>query len=1340
MANKKVKCSFRGSTKDITKSKHPFEYYFEGQHLKLLATSNQSTASVTNEKGNSLVVTIPSITINTSTNVITYGSNTLNYVNSGEIDEQIIDGNLPTSSSTQKIIGYTTTREGLVLLTTDDLGMDCIWLVDNVLDDSYNLSLLYVRNLGFSSSAQIQVIFNYENENIQKIYWVDGIHQIRFLNITHDSIEDNDPLIDVPSNSLNFVGTVSFSQPIIQNVVGGGTHTAGMIQYAYNLYRLNSSQSKISPLSELVSLDKGNNLGGGALNDIVGAAPVINISNIDTSYTHIKIYAIKYTSYNEIPSINLIEEREIDSSSITIYDDGSTISSLSLEEFLFLGSDPYIPKHIESKDNRLFLANLQTKEFVLPDELDTRAYSFPISSTTTNVWSNPQLNSAGSIDKTKNKLPVTSAYLVPLKHDSINLDYDINKYQYNSTILGGTGKYIKYQLVQQSAAVLGNTNDLKFLKDREIYRIGIQFYNRLGQISLPKWIADFKAPSGNLSNSFNTLKVEFTTSFISWLNSYPFESEDDIPVGYKIVRADRTINDRTIICQGLLSGMMVNSPRDTEGASLYNTTEKRIDSQSHVKLPNFLVRTFQTISPLKPNSHLEAMQFGNTGGLDNPLTEIQYEESERKADTYQYTAMYQMYSPEVMFESVSLNSATKFNVIGGMTNTANNFWGQKRNVANQIPEVEGKTLNKLTPNVSGGTEVNINGDISKILNRGLISETNGSNPNIFVAFLQWYREFNGLVAAPNLREYYIYGSPEVTARGQSNTIYNNNSKYEYSNSLEGFLTDGEDEFKEDGPTDRAIISLNSFGAQCVTFVADDGSDTDIQPHLRPLMETLYANSGLSATNLVLISELIRPSADIYLSGIYGGNSYEDKKRTTYLEIGQYTDITTTSIQINSPGDTFVQEFKFMRIGKTDTEVYSLGVNQMTELVSIMVETTVDLKNRNDISIGQWDSNFQPQYVQYHEYNRVYSQQPTLVQNEDVDFTFKRIKNFDTRIQATKLKIPNESIDSWTDILVNEILDLDGKYGPINNILAYEDKMFTFQDEAIAGIAINPRVQVQGNDGIGIELGIGGILYDYNYITTKSGSINKWGIVRTKKGIYYYDALNKAIGRLPDAVKIFLSDAKGYHSYFNNNFNYSRLVEDNPVNGFGAVLGYDNYNNDVYITLLQDDAFTLCYNELKEEFIDNKTYTPSMYINKGEKLLLPNSNNNKLYEHYKGNYNTFFGVTQSTYIILQLNPEADYDCIFDNIHFNSEIYLNDIDQSDKTLTHIQAYNEYQDSGRIPLVNARSGNLRRKFREWRADIPRDGRNRIRNPWIFLKLELENTSNYELILHDIIVLYTI
>ena len=436
MANKSVTHTYGGMMQDISKSKFGNSFYFEGKNVRIIATDTQSTGSLTNEKGNSLILTVPVPTINNTLKTITYGSKTLNFTTT-----ELANIN---SSGDQIIIGSSNSRNYVLLFTTNNNGMDCIWKVNY---ETYELTLLYVRNMGFSTSNPIQVINNFENKNIDKVYWVDGKNQMRFINIEHSiANEDAEELIDVPVDVIDMTGKVKLSQPIITSISSGGIHTSGMIQYGYNLYRLNSSQTKISPLSELVSLDK-QSLGGGAVNEIVGSSPIISISGIDTSYTNIRVYAIKYTSYNEVPTVSLIDDRRIPSSGqIELYDDGNVISTLSLEEFTFLGSDIVIPYHINTKFNRMFFANYKEVNFNL--DLDLRAYSFN-NSGTSKVYKNLYLNNgipSGTEFVISSDADYDSATLV--KHDSVNLDYNTYKFQKDGSTYGGEGKYVKYELAQ----------------------------------------------------------------------------------------------------------------------------------------------------------------------------------------------------------------------------------------------------------------------------------------------------------------------------------------------------------------------------------------------------------------------------------------------------------------------------------------------------------------------------------------------------------------------------------------------------------------------------------------------------------------------------------------------------------------------------------------------------------------------------------------------------------------------------------------------------------------------------------------------------------------------------
>jgi len=108
MANKQVRHSYqKGMNKDISKSLYPNEHYFHGQNIRIVSTNAQSTASVTNEKGNSLVITIPIPTINYGTKVISYNSKTLSYT-TNEIDASY------GTSGTQILIGHGLVRDNFI--------------------------------------------------------------------------------------------------------------------------------------------------------------------------------------------------------------------------------------------------------------------------------------------------------------------------------------------------------------------------------------------------------------------------------------------------------------------------------------------------------------------------------------------------------------------------------------------------------------------------------------------------------------------------------------------------------------------------------------------------------------------------------------------------------------------------------------------------------------------------------------------------------------------------------------------------------------------------------------------------------------------------------------------------------------------------------------------------------------------------------------------------------------------------------------------------------------------------------------------------------------------------
>ena len=68
------------------------------------------------------------------------------------------------------------------------------------------------------------------------------------------------------------------------------------------------------------------------------------------------------------------------------------------------------------------------------------------------------------------------------------------------------------------------------------------------------------------------------------------------------------------------------------------------------------------------------------------------------------------------------------------------------------------------------------------------------------------------------------------------------------------------------------------------------------------------------------------------------------------------------------------------------------------------------------------------------------------------------------------------------------------------------------------------------------------------------------------------------------------------------------------------------------------------------------------------------------------------------------------------------------------------------GAVNPILGRPSNLKKKFRIWRANIPRanvagstkKGRDRMRNPWLYIKLSMEEENVNKTVLHDMIVHY--
>jgi hypothetical protein len=134
-------------------------------------------------------------------------------------------------------------------------------------------------------------------------------------------------------------------------------------------------------------------------------------------------------------------------------------------------------------------------------------------------------------------------------------------------------------------------------------------------------------------------------------------------------------------------------------------------------------------------------------------------------------------------------------------------------------------------------------------------------------------------------------------------------------------------------------------------------------------------------------------------------------------------------------------------------------------------------------------------------------------------------------------------------------------------------------------------------------------------------------------------------------------------------------------------------------------------------------------------------NNKIWKQFAGDYNSFYGENKPYSITVISNPDSFYDKIFNTVEFRADTWDNDR-LLNTTFDTLEVWNEYQ-HGKSNLSNifGKSSPLKRKFRVWRANVPRDSHNmrdRIRNTWAYIKLEHKNPSNYKTEFHDLMVHY--
>lgn len=444
-----------------------------------------------------------------------------------------------------------------------------LWYDDN---ERLCVDLLYIGKLRFSLDHPIETLPFYENDEIQKVYWLDGINQPRMINISnvknwygHD-------------DQFDFIKKVDLTERIIVNKEKGSTgqFPAGTVKYAITYYNKYGQQSNIIWTSTLLYPTIKDR--GCTPDELSGDCFIINVSNISQymkeSWDYMRLYSIVRTSNGATPIVKIVEDKPLKDDitneyykTIEFRDTNTLGETIDPTELLFIGGKEITAETFDQKDNTLFLGNITLKRESLQELMEECGL-------TDNDWF---IKKEGSedIDQDAKGFVSTNSKVINVTKESnvsdLSGDFypwsnqlDDTKYDIYNTIVHGLEVPLFYETLKNP----------KIFKWREVYRFGIQFQDERGVWSEVHHLCDstnnimpkFPSQSDIMSTrtKFGVFRYVLPSNIINILrNNNPNDPNyDPYRTKYKkarLVCCYPTNANRRVLAQGVLAPTIENN-------------------------------------------------------------------------------------------------------------------------------------------------------------------------------------------------------------------------------------------------------------------------------------------------------------------------------------------------------------------------------------------------------------------------------------------------------------------------------------------------------------------------------------------------------------------------------------------------------------------------------------------------------------------------------------------------------------------------------------------------------------------------------------------------------------
>lgn len=486
---------------------------------------------------------------------------------------------------------------------------------------------------------------------------------------------------------------------------------------------------------------------------------------------------------------------------------------------------------------------------------------------------------------------------------------------------------------------------------------------------------------------------------------------------------------------------------------------------------------------------------------------------------------------------------------------------------------------------------------------------------------------------------------------------------------------------------------------------------------------------------------------------FGGTSQEALENNTWVPCGEAMSL-RDPVGFYLPcnvGDTYFQRYDCLKTYPfSDT-----SVNNVIEIASFLCETRVNIDGRYDQNRGLIN-NTAVSPKNFNLLNWAYTQNDNFFTYRLIDSKEFSLSEYPNSVIWSQTKVFGEETDSWTNLPMTSVFDLDGDKGGIVSIQKLNNELYCFQPDGLCRILYNSRSQMvtsdSGNQSIPVELANTGKVEGKAYMTTGVGCSDRASIITTPTGIYFLDKDRNSLFMWGPGGLTDMTDKFSFRSWVDQ-IDFSKSWD--PINYKGMKAFYDDTNGDVYFVTESPNS-TVCYSELLGNFSSFYDYekTQEMFSINGRFFSIRDEN---MWAQGAGEYNSFFGTKKPYSVEIICNTDEPVDKIFNTLEWRATVKKDGVDSQDTFNTvRVTTDGGYQDTGEVSIknmtsrpqggmVNSSDISLRRKFRMWRIPIPRDKsnkRDRMRGPWAKIKLskegqpELGGPDNEKMELHDLVV----